>query len=177
MLFFAGRGKDGRAMRARMRELIQAEPGIHVAELAQRLAVSWHTAAYHLGVLVKTRVVQLEKGDRERRAYPAGISARHRQWLAALRADQAVEVLRNLMEGTPLSVPVLSRRMGFSEKIVRRHVERLADAGLLQRRGELRPVYEANPNLEATDDRPWLERRLGLASLGEGLRPKERPDD
>lgn len=169
MLFFAGRGKDGRAMRASIRNVVQANPGIHVSELAERLHVSWHTAAYHLGVLARLRLVQLEKNGRERRVFPMGVPPRHRQWLAALRDEDAAEVLRILLRDPRLSVPVLSRRMGFSEKIVRRQVERLAEAGLVERRGQLRPVYEPSPQAAGDGEARWLERRLGLPSMGPDL--------
>lgn len=177
-LFFVGLRRDGRAMRARIRAEVQGDPGIHVAQLAERLGVSWHTACYHLGVLAKARHIQLEKQGRERRVFPAGMPARHRQWLAALRTEQAADVLRMLVRDPRLSVPTLSRRMGFSEKIVRRQIERLADAGLVSRRGELRPVYE--PTLEAAGpiEARWLERRLGLPLDDEGFPPgpdAERP--
>lgn len=35
--------------------------------------------------------------------------------------------------------------MGYSEKVVRRQVANLANAGLVERRGELRPVYAPHP--------------------------------
>lgn len=176
LMFFAGRGKDGQAMRARIRQAIDAEPGIHVSELADRLGISWHTAAYHLGVLDKAHLVQLEKGERERRAYPVGIPPRHRQWLAALRTEQAAEVLRVLLEDPRLSVPGISRRMGYSEKIVRRQVARLAEAGLVQRHGSLRPVYEPSPQAATAVEAFGLDRRARAGTgpeaapgLGPGL--------
>ena len=160
-------GKDGRATRGRIRTLVQDEPGIHVSEIAERLAISWHTAGYHLGILARSRLVHLEKNGRERRVFPSGLPPRHRQWLAALRTEQAAEVLRILLRDPRLSVPVLSRRMGFSEKIVRRQVERLAEAGLVERRGELRPVYQPSVQAVAGPETKWLERRLGLPPLGD----------
>lgn len=176
MLFFAG-VKDGRATRARIRALVAAEPGIHVSELAQRLGISWHTVGYHLGVLARGGLLILEKRGRERRVFLVGIPPRHRQWLAALRTEEAAEVLRILLRAPRLSVPVLSRRMGFSEKIVRRQMERLSDAGLVERRGELRPVYEPSPLAAGPPEARWLERQLGLAPLGEGHGPPAAPPE
>ena len=105
MLFFAGRGRDGRGSRALIRAMVEAEPGIHIAELAQRTGLSWHTTAYHLRLLEKQRVVSLEKGQRERRAFPAGIPDLHRRWLAGLRTDKAAELLRSLLEDPRQTVP------------------------------------------------------------------------
>lgn len=67
MLFFAGRRKDGRAMRKRLLATIEDDPGVHVSELAQTLGVAWHTVAYHLGVLAEEGRISVDKGGRERR--------------------------------------------------------------------------------------------------------------
>jgi predicted transcriptional regulator len=160
VIFFAGRGKgskDGQASRARIRELVQAEPGIHVSQLADRLGLSWHTIAYHLRMLETTRDIVLEKEGRERRAYPAGISYVHRRWLAGLRTARAADVLRSLLDDPRQTVPALSRRMGYSEKVVRRQVANLAEAGLLERHGKLRPVYELSREA-APELADWLRR-------------------
>jgi predicted transcriptional regulator len=174
MMLFAGAGKDGRAMRDRIRAEVAREPGIHVSELAQRIGVSWHTTAYHLGVLAKSRSVLLEKGGRERRVFPAGMPSHHRRWLVALRSEEAAEVLRLLLKDPRQSVPVLSRRMGFSEKIVRRQVARLAEAGLVDRLGELRPVYEPAPQARMAEAMGLgLERRR---SGDQGALPLDEDD-
>jgi predicted transcriptional regulator len=176
VLFFTVRRRDGRASRERIRSMVEAHPGIHVADLAERTGLSWHTTAYHLRVLVRSRLVLLDKGGRERRAFPAGLPPRHRQWLAALQAEEAAEVLRALFDDPRQSVPVLSRRMGYSEKVVRRHVAHLTQAGLVQRLGQLRPVYEpsraAQPALaewlrRKQGDAPRMEQGLGGSDLGD----------
>jgi predicted transcriptional regulator len=156
ILFSAGR--DGAASRERILAAVQADPGIHVSLLAERVGLSWHTTMYHLRVLDRRRLVQVDKSDRERRAFPRGVPPVHRAWLAALRGDEAAEVLRLLMEDPRQTIPALSRRMGHSEKVVRRQVANLAEAGLVQRRGQMRPVYElsraAEPELAE-----WLRKR------------------
>ena len=174
-LSFAWRGKDGRASRALIRATVEAEPGIHVAQLADRTGLSWHTIAYHLRILQRQGLLQLDKDGRERRAFPVGLPPRHRQWLAALRIEPAAEVLRILLDDPRQSVPVLSRRMGYSEKVVRRHVANLAEAGLVQRHGQLRPVYELSRAAEPALAE-WLRRRPEPgAHLPEGPGPDDGP--
>lgn len=170
MILFLAARKDGARRRADLLAAIQADSGIHVAELAKRAGLSWHTTMYHLRILQRRRLVEVEKGDRERRAFPAGLPATHRAWLAALRVGDAAEVLRLLQQDPRQSIPGLSRRMGYSEKVVRRQIANLAQAGLVQRRGQLRPVYELNRAAEpALTD--WLRKR------GDGHSSPEPGDD
>jgi predicted transcriptional regulator len=153
---------------------VEAEPGIHVSELADRVGLSWRTTAYHLGVLQRSRLIHVDKQSRERRAFPAGIPPRHRQWLAAVRLDHATDVLRLLLADPRQSVPALSRRMGYSEKVVRRHLTNLAEAGLVERQGTLRPLYGIDRSAAPTLVQ-WLrgdDRGGALQPLGDGLDPR-----
>lgn len=143
-MFFGAARKDGQASRQRILAEIAADPGVHVSELGERTGLSWHTIAYHLRILARAHAISVDKGQRERRVFPAGIPAAQRAWLAALRGARAHEVLRHLLDDPRQGITSLSRRMGFSEKIVRRQVARLAEAGLVDRRGQVRPVYELN---------------------------------
>lgn len=168
MMFLAHR-RDGQDSRDRILAAVRAEPGIHVSELGRRLRLPWGTTRYHLAILQRRGAVELEKGGRERRAYPMGIPALQRTWLAALRGASAMDVLRLLLEDPRQSVPLLSRRMGASEKVVRRQVANLAHAGLLQRHGQMRAVYELDP--EAA---PQLERWLRSQDAAPGSREGPR---
>lgn len=163
-LFFVARGRDGAASRALIRAVVDAEPGIHVSRLADRTGLSWHTIAYHLRMLEATGILAVEKRGRERRAYPVAVSEVHRRWLAGLRTERAADVLRSLLEDPRQSVPALSRRIGYSEKVVRRQVANLAEAGLLERHGTLRPVYELSPDA-APELAEWLRRRGSESGL------------
>ena len=153
-----GMHRDGAASRARILSAVQGDPGLHVSLLAQQAGLSWHATIYHLRVLERQGLVQVEKGGRERRAFPTGVPDVHRAWLAAMRLGEAVDVLRALMQDPRQSIPDLSRRMGHSEKVVRRQVANLAQAGLVQRHGQLRPVYEVNRAAEP-DLAGWLRQR------------------
>lgn len=158
MFLFATARKDGPASRQRILAEVAADPGIHVSELGERTGLSWHTIAYHLQILRRTHAVLVEKGRRERRVFPTEMPPGHRAWLAALRGDRAHEVLRLLLDDPQQGITSLSRRMGFSEKIVRCQVARLAEAGLVARRGHVAPVYEINP-AAVHEVKGWLRDR------------------
>lgn len=162
MLLFVQR-RDGKESRDRVLAIVQAEPGIHISELGRRLGLPWGTTRYHLAILQRRGAVEVEKGGRERRAFPSGIPPMQRAWLAALRGPNAVDVLRLLLDDPRQSVPRLSRRLGSSEKVVRRQIANLAQAGLLHRYGQVRALYELEPDAVPQVER-WL-RKDGAPSL------------
>jgi predicted transcriptional regulator len=158
MIMFLAARRDGAASRARILAAVQADPGLHISLVAERTGLSWHTTMYHLKLLERRRLVQVDKGGRERRAFPAGLPAVHRTWLAAMRLAEAGDVLRLLLRDPRQSIPGLSRRMGHSEKVVRRQMAHLAEAGLVHRRGQMRPVYEVS-RAAAPELAEWLRSR------------------
>lgn len=146
---------DGRGNRQRIIAAIRADPGIHVSLLAKRVGLSWRTTLYHVVILQGQGVIDSDRKLRERRLFPTEVPALHRAWLSALRNDNAIEVLR-LLAASPLqSIPDLSHRLGSSEKVVRRQVANLVNAGLVERHGHFRPTYE--PTLPGEE----LQRLLG----------------
>jgi PAS domain-containing protein len=91
--------------------------------------------------LESTGHVKLEKGGRERVAFPQGVPATHRRWLLAMRTFEAREVLRALLDDPGQSVPALSRRLDRSGKVIRGAIAALVRAGILYKVGWWRPVY------------------------------------
>jgi predicted transcriptional regulator len=166
ILFFAAERRDGIGSRDRILQAVREDPGIHISLLAKKAGLSWQTTRYHLRILAAHGLVQVDKGGRERRAFPLGVSTTHRSWLAALRTDEAAQVLRLLLADPGQTIPALSRRMGHSEKVVRRQIANLSQAGLVQRRGHLRPLYE--PAVHSPDLAAWLRHEAEEAAGGDG---------
>lgn len=135
--------RNGEATRDRIVGLVNAEPGIHTSDISTRLGLAWSTVAYHLRVLVHERRLSIVKELRERRAFPTDTPDFCRSWLGALRDDDASKVLDALLERSGQTVPELSARLGFTHKIVRRCLTNLEDVELVNRRGNLRPVFDA----------------------------------
>lgn len=165
LLFFAER-RDGAGSRVRILKEVRGDPGIHISMLAKKAGLSWQTTRYHLRILQAQGLVQVDKGGRERRAFPLGVSTTHRSWLAALRTGEAAQVLRLLLADPGQTIPALSRRMGHSEKVVRRQIANLSQAGLVQRRGHLRPLYE--PTINSPDLAAWLRQESEETAGGDG---------
>ncbi|HJQ92764.1 MAG TPA: hypothetical protein VJ874_00595 [Candidatus Thermoplasmatota archaeon] len=120
-----------------------------MTQIAERTALSWNTILYHLRILKRTGQVDVHKDGRDRAVFPNGVPPRQRLWMLALRDDQARAVLHTLLE-SPQNVPALSRRLGYTEKVVRGRLLAFAKAGLLRKHGRWRPLYEvARADLEA----------------------------
>jgi DNA-binding IclR family transcriptional regulator len=166
MILFLAERRDGAGSRVKILQVVRQDPGIHVSLLAKRAGLSWQTTRYHLRILQTQGLVQVDKGGRERRAFPLGVSTTHRSWLAALRTGEAAQVLRLLLTEPGQTIPALSRRMGHSEKVVRRQIANLSQAGLVQRKGHLRPLYE--PAIHSPDLAAWLRSEQEEAGGGDG---------
>jgi PAS domain-containing protein len=136
-------GRPGGAeSRKRIEAAVRRDPGLPVAEIAERARLSWHTTAYHLGILDGAGKVVIEKVGRDRSVFPPNVPAQQRRWVAALRVDQARQLLRLLMADPRQDIPALARHMGCTEKVVRRRIEHLAQTGLVERIGNWRPVFQ-----------------------------------
>lgn len=133
---------DGEGNRRRILAVVLQDPGIHVTEIAERTALSWHTAVYHVGLLRRAGQVTVQKVGRERSIFPKGIPTRQQGWLVAMRDQQARQVLRLLMDDPTLKAPAIGRRLACSPKVVRSRLRTLRRAGLLDRRGRWRPTYD-----------------------------------
>lgn len=165
----AGEARNGEATRNRIMRLVHGEPGIHTLEISTRLGLAWSTVAYHLRVLTRERRVSVVKELRERRAFPPETPARYRRWLSTLRDDEATKVLEALLERPGQSVSELSSHLGFTPRIVRRCLTNLKNAEIIDRRGNLRPVYEAR---EKTASQLVLRQRPPIReTLGQNLEP------
>lgn len=151
---------DGPANRGRILEAVRTSPGIHVAELAKRLGLSWHTTAYHLQVLRAAGELALDKHGRDHHAFPNGLSAKDRHRMALLWPDQAKDLLASLLACRWLTIQGLAERLGWSERRVQRQVGRLVEGGLVERIGDWRPLFcvraaEARPLARLLDGAKW----------------------
>ncbi len=149
MLFLAiNREKDGDASRQRILAAIQAEPGIHAADLEERVELAWSTISYHARVLEKRGLISTEKSNREKRLFPTTIPATQHTWFAALRDDDTNSVLKRILTTEDQGLPELSADLGLPQKVMRRHLSTLKDAGLVDRTQTPKPLYFGTPDAE-----------------------------
>ncbi|MEA3203513.1 MAG: hypothetical protein QOI63_1188 [Thermoplasmata archaeon] len=154
--------RDGEATRVRIQAAVAASPGINVRQLCHHLDLAWSTVAYHLGVLRHRQAVHVSKDGRDLHLFSGDVPQGVRTALRVLRDDDAERVLAAVLQTPNQGVYWLSAQLGLSHKVIRKHLTRLRDAGLVEKLGEYRPRYRST--VGATR---FLE-------TGEGL---ERPDD
>lgn len=148
MLLMAAVFRDGEATRDRIQQEVAASPGINVRQLCQRLDLAWSTVAYHLGVLRHRQAIHVTKDGRDLHLFSGDVPHGVRTALRVLRDDDAERVLAAVLAGPNQGVYGLSAALGMSHKVVRKHLSRLRDAGLVEKLGEYRPRYRST--VEAT---------------------------
>ena len=145
MLFLALLEREGEGSRARIMEALRRNPGMSLTRLCKAVGLSWATTKYHVKRLESQGAIQFERrGRRDILCFPVSVPAKFRPWLATLLDEGAMEVLRALGPRGEVGVLELSRRLGISESATRRRLNRMQESGMVQKRGQLRPVYSRN---------------------------------
>lgn len=143
-----------------MYDHIESVPGTYLSEISEATDVPLATVRYHLKVLRREGVVARTEIRGRQRYFPAGedVSA-----LDAALADEApAAVLRALADHGPDSVSGLADTLERDPSTVSHHLDRLEDAGLVEREREGQAVVN---RLE-----PAVEDALG----GESVEASER---
>lgn len=147
--------RDGEAARAAILGAVAVDPGIHKSALVRTLDMGWGTLNHHLRRLRKDQAVRLEKSTgREVRVFPSHMDATERRWLAAMREDAAI--LGALRVTPDVGVCALSDRVGLDRRLVRRHLLRLSDAGIVEAtQGRKRTYTLAEDAHDRLEGFPW----------------------
>lgn len=143
-------------VRQRLLNLVNTEPGINKTSLCGRLGVAWGTVAYHVEVLACAGLIEVKPEGREANLFPRGLADSRRRLLLALRAPDAQLVLGAVGAVRQSSLLELSRRIGLSRKVVRRHLAQLQAAGLVQDKGTRRPRYALAEAVRPQQSLPFL---------------------
>lgn len=134
--------------RKRIVALLERTPGLHVAEIARRLQLTWQGARHHLVILEDASFVSSAL-VRRRRVYYAGALApgevlRER----ALASPSAVRLARAILAEPGLTALELARGAGLTRRVAYHHALLLRRAGLVTAAGE--PLrFSPAPMLEA----------------------------
>ncbi|MEK6976195.1 MAG: winged helix-turn-helix transcriptional regulator [Candidatus Thermoplasmatota archaeon] len=110
---------------------IEAQPGIHLKELARQTGLAWGQTQHHMAKLVSSGAV-IAKPSAGYTCYFAKGQDRHVMAAAAvLKADGARRLLATVAATTGLSMGQLSRSVGLTESTAHYHLKRLESAGLV----------------------------------------------
>jgi DNA-binding transcriptional ArsR family regulator len=145
-------------------DLVDEVPGLHQREIARRLDLGASHAEYHLHQLAKAGLLKAEeKGGYKRyfvaveptRPVPEGAVAREdRPWVGVLRQERPLEVVAHLLQEGPTQMSPLADRVGIATSTLSHHVDKLEDAGIVER------YREGNQRYVRLTDRERLVRVL-----------------
>lgn len=147
------RRPDGERTRARIKQVIAEEPGIHKSELCRRLGMAWGTISHHLRIMAHDDDVLVTAAAGRSRAFPPTIPSEYHRSLAALRSDPNAEVY-GLLRDRPLGIQGLCQELGISRKVARRCLTTLEEVGLVERDGDRFEAQDALGRLDRWTGRP-----------------------
>lgn len=161
------------AMRRRVLGAIAQYPGLHVREIARQLGTSLALVEYHLGLLERAGLVEVQRDDRYARAYAqqtSGPNAEERGILALLRERLPLQVTLHLLDrDEPVKHGEIAQTLALGKSKLSFHLRKLEAAGVVQRTPEgaftlvaprrierLLWTYKPTPDLREEFAKAWL---------------------
>lgn len=130
---------DGERTRRAILHLLHAMPGLTRSEICQSLGRGWGNVYYHLGRLQAAREVKsISWGSRGRHWFPAGIDGQDVLVIRALSDDS--DIVAALLATPGAGVGELARSLDADRRLVRRHLTRLEEAGIVEADDDTRRV-------------------------------------
>lgn len=118
--------------RARLMELIQAEPGIHFQDLARKASLANGTAVHHLRKLDEAGLVAARPLGRYTCYFPGSSPTATALEQAPVLRSPGARLVFGTIQGNPgLSGLEIASRVGLGASTVNYHVQRLVDVGLV----------------------------------------------
>lgn len=144
MIFLAGRSaqeRNGPETRKEILNLLRIDQGLTKTQICRRLNLAWGTVSHH------TRVLERERSLVRRRVFGFArlytMEARGPEFiLMPLLRESLIPHLLHIIETQPgIGIQALSREFGLGRKVVRRQLEAMVQAGLLERTDDYRPKF------------------------------------
>lgn len=129
--------------RKKIYELIRASPGIHFREIERRLKIATGNLQYHLHYLEERNLIRSERDGKYTRYFPKDLRLDDvdREILSFLRRRTSRWILMYLLENPDANNKDISRSAGLSPSTVSWHMNKLLEAGIVERRVEGRESY------------------------------------
>jgi predicted transcriptional regulator len=119
-------------LRKRILGLVEKSPGLSISDICEGTGRRWGTVKHHLHLLEAADLLKGVRRGRERNYFPPRTARGERERLALLRQDRASELAQAVLEEPGVVQRSLTRNLGVTRKVLRHHVERLKQAGLLE---------------------------------------------
>lgn len=148
-------------LRARLLDLLRAQPGIYESAAARALGVGPTGLQYHVHILAKHGILEVHRVGGRKRLVLAGQLAPAEKAVVFARAGSSAAVLALLARETGLSQRQMAARLGVRETTIRWHLERLVREGVVtvardgpRKVASLAPHARAAPAPEAAMTKP-----------------------
>ncbi|HVM44621.1 MAG TPA: hypothetical protein VM582_01700 [Candidatus Thermoplasmatota archaeon] len=121
-------------VRHRIVEVVEARPGIPLAELLKEVPIGWGTLYHHIVKLTEGGQLRAVSAGRRRLLFPCHVAAdpARERARALLRGDTVATIARAVARRAPTSVRDLVVELEESPRVVYYHVRKLVSAGLVQ---------------------------------------------
>lgn len=123
-------------MRRLMMDIIRREPGIKISQLCRETTAGWGTIKYHLHLLRRAGLIVARNTGRDCLLFASDVSPEDVAAKEALRRGRAGHLARAIADTPGASQKELCERIHMTRKIIRRYVELLEHAGLVNERRE-----------------------------------------
>jgi DNA-binding MarR family transcriptional regulator len=118
--------------RARILDLVRAQPGVHFQDLVRQAAVGRGTLEHHLRKLEAAGLVTIKRSKGYACCFPKGaVDRRLMEAAPVLRSEGGRAVLRAVAKRPGASSRDLAGHLGFAPSTVSYHLKRLESAGLV----------------------------------------------
>lgn len=154
LLALLGGTPRGEKARARIRELVDQNPGIHKSRLSRLSGLSWGSINHHLQVLRRTGGLIVQKQRHRAVIFPGGTPPEQMRFVAMLGRPDRPDLVDYVRQNPGQGVQSMSQHYGVSRKIIRRHLAQLEDVGLIVRSEDYRPKFFLRGDASGLRPRP-----------------------
>jgi len=117
--------------RARIADLVAADPGVHFQELGRRSGIPNGTLVHHLSKLVAGDLVVAHRSGRYTCYFPKQVSPSVRSNAGLTKSGGAKAILAAIQARPGLTMQDVAMQCGLQASTVTYHVHRLAEAGMV----------------------------------------------
>lgn len=122
-------------------QLVRAEPGISLTDVASRTGLGWGTVVYHLDRLERAGFVMSERNGGRRCYFPVGTVPKDaRPSLGALQQETTRSVASFVAERPGATQTELAEALGLTASAASKQVSKLESVGLVRREREWKTV-------------------------------------
>lgn len=128
--------------RDRIKELVYACKGLHKSRIGRELNLAWGQLSHHLAVLSRMKEVELNYYGQECWVFKPGLAVKEKQMLVAAGQHWRQRLIGWLGGRGASTLTELSNDLEGSKNIIRHHLGRLMEAGIVARTPSQIPRYE-----------------------------------